>query len=84
MYCFGLLHGSQLPPDSSLHSNEALQSSEEKPNEAAVDATVPEGPVAASVVSGAVVSTVQVRVGRALVDVPGEIGRADGEGVRSV
>ena len=62
VYCFGLLHGSQLPPDSSLHSNDAFQSSEEKPNEAAVDATVPEGPVAASVVSGAVVSAVHVRV----------------------
>ena len=49
------------PLASSLHSKDALQSSEEKPNEAAVEATVPEGPVAASVVCGAVVSTVHVR-----------------------
>ena len=57
----GLEHAAQFPP-SSLHSNEEPGSGEENSKDAAVDATVPEGPVAASVVSGAVVSTVHVRV----------------------
>jgi hypothetical protein len=44
-----------------LHSNVAPASADEKPNEAALDATVPLGPAVIEV-SGAVVSTVQVRV----------------------
>ena len=45
-----------------MHSNVAPGSGEENSNEAEPEPTVPEGPVAASVVSGAVVSEVHVRV----------------------
>ena len=48
-------------PASSLHSNVELASVDEKPNEAAPEATVPLGPPVIEV-SGAVASTVQVRV----------------------
>ena len=57
----GLEHAAQFPP-SSLHSNEE-PTSDENWNDAEPEATVPDGPVAASDVSGAVVSTVHVRVG---------------------
>ena len=48
-------------PASSLHSNVEPASVEEKPNEAAFEATVPLGPLVIEV-SGAVASTVHVRV----------------------
>src|ERR671923_278204 len=59
-YVWGEEHGSKLP-ESSWHSNVALGSSEEKVNVASVEVVVPEGPESI-VVSGAAVSTVQVRV----------------------
>ena len=70
-------------PESSLHSNVAASSSESKPTLAEADATVPLGPDSI-VVSGATVSTVQVRVGLAGVHVAGGVRRADAEAVRSL
>ena len=57
----GLEHAAQFPV-SSLHSNDE-PASDENWNDAEPDATVPDGPLAASDVSGSVVSTVQVRAG---------------------
>ena len=61
-YPFGLLHGSQSSSDSSEHSNDALSSAEKNWKDALAEATVPLGPWLIDA-AGAVVSTVQVRVG---------------------